>query len=175
MKILNTIESLKNFFDFGIVFESIQNSRKHKFDIDFGEVLNRILWGEGYGELTPPQLSEKFQSEDSNTLIVDVRENERYQKNHIEGSISNPFDDFLKDVLVEEKYSDYLDKEIVLVCDTGHMSRVAASVLAEEGFNKVYSLKRGMRRWQRWQNLLTFWNGFISENKLQWTRCCISN
>ena len=99
---------------------------------------------------------------------------ERYQKNHIEVSISNPFDDFLKDVLVEEKYSDYLDKEIVLVCDTGHMSRVAASVLAEEGFNKVYSLKRGMRRWQRWQKLQSYYINIKNEKNLLWTCCCAS-
>jgi rhodanese-related sulfurtransferase len=43
-----------------------------------------------------------------------------------------------------------LKKKLFLVCDTGHMSRVTGSVLAEERFNKVYSLKKGMRRWYRW-------------------------
>ncbi len=175
MKIINVLESLINFFDFGIVIESIQNSRKHKFSLDFVEFMKRLLWGEGYYELTPPQLSEKLQNGNLNTLIVDLRENERFEKNHIEGSISNPFDDFLGDVLVKEKYYDYLEKEIFLVCDTGHMSRVAGSVLADEGFKKVYSLKRGMRRWQRWQNLLTFCNDFNGEKNLFWTCCCTSN
>ena len=80
MKFLNVLESLINFFDFGIVIESIQNSRKHKSDIDFVEVLKRLLWGEGYYELTPPQLSEKLQDENSNTLIVDLREKTRFEK-----------------------------------------------------------------------------------------------
>ena len=46
-----------------------------------------------------------------------------------------------------------LKKSIILVCDTGQKSRVAASVLIDEGFSKLVSLKRGMRRWHRWEML----------------------
>ena len=35
------------------------------------------------------------------------------------------------------------------------MSRVAGAILAEEGFKNIYSLSRGMRRWNRWQKILT--------------------
>lgn len=174
MKILNIFESLINCFDFGFVIETVRNSMKHKFDIDFVEVFKRLIWGGGYDELTPPQLSKKLQNGNSNPLIVDLREKERFEKSHIEEAISSPFDDFLRDVLVEEKYSDSLEKEIVLVCDTGHMSRVAGSVLAEEGFEKVYSLKRGMRRWLRWQNLLTYSHSLNNEKNWYVAGCCIS-
>ena len=63
--------------------------------------------------------------------------------------------------MLDQKYADYMDKEMVLVCDTGHKSRVAGTILAEEGFKKIDSLSRGMRRWNRWQKLLTQCN---SEN-----------
>jgi len=66
----------------------------------------------------------------------------------------HPFDDFLKSVLMDRDYREFKQRKLVLVCDTGHQSRVAASILAEEGFAKAYSLNRGMRRWSKWQNLL---------------------
>jgi rhodanese-related sulfurtransferase len=142
--------------------------------LDIVEFFKYLLWGEGYYELTPPQLSEKFKNGKLNTIVIDLREKDRFEKSHIEGSISSPFDDFLKSVLVEQKYSEYLEKDIVLVCDTGHMSRVAGSVLAEEGFKKVYSLKGGMRRWQRWQNLLRYCNDLHDEKIPLRTCCCFS-
>ncbi len=142
--------------------------------MDFVEIFKYLLWGEGYFQLTPPQLSEKLKNRTINTLFIDLREKERFEKDHIEGSISIPFDDFLRSVLVEQKYSDYIEKDIVLVCDTGHMSRVAGSVLAEEGFKKVYSLKRGMRRWRKWQILVTFCTKLQSKKELLWVFCCES-
>jgi len=110
----------------------------------------------------------------NDVLVIDLREKEQFEKGNIETAISNPFDAFLKSVLVDQKYADYLDKEIVLVCDTGHMSRVAGAILAEEGFKKVYSLSRGMRRWKRWQNMLTQCNNLKYEkNALVASCCCI--
>jgi rhodanese-related sulfurtransferase len=174
MKIIKVIESLMNFFDIGIIIESIQNSIKHKFELDFVEIFKYLLWGKGYYQLTPPQLTEKLKNKELNSLIIDLREKEQYEKNHIEGSISIPFDDFFRSVFIEQKYSAYIEKDIVLVCDTGHMSRVAGSVLAEEGFKKVYSLKRGMRRWRRWQNLVKFCANLQSKKDLLWAYCWVS-
>jgi rhodanese-related sulfurtransferase len=174
MKKITIIESVINFFDFGFIIETIKNSMKHKFELDILEFFKHLLWGEGYYELTPPQLSAKLKNGKLNTLVIDLREKDRFEKSHIEGSISSPFDDFLKSVLVEQKYSDYLEKDIVLVCDTGHMSRVAGSALAEEGFKKVYSLKRGMRRWRRWQNLQTSLINLQNKKDLLCTDCSIS-
>ena len=42
---------------------------------------------------------------------------------------------------------------MVLVCDTGQLSKVAAAIMAEDGFTQVYSIKGGMRRWNRWMTL----------------------
>jgi hypothetical protein len=42
-------------------------------------------------------------------------EKKRFEKSRIPGSLSSLFDDFLRDVLVEEKYSDYLENEIILL------------------------------------------------------------
>jgi len=110
----------------------------------------------------------------NDVLVIDLREKEQFEKGNIETAISAPFDAFIKSVLVDQKYADYLDKEIVLVCDTGHMSRVAGAILAEEGFKNIYSLSRGMRRWNRWQKILTQYNRQKYKKNSLLVRCLVS-
>lgn len=151
----NAIEPITNFFDFGIYIQSIKNSRKLKTEIGLKEFYKNLLFGQGYKQISPLQLIEKLKREDNTVLVVDIRDSEKFNAGHIKGAVSSPFDDFLKQVLVDGKYDDLHHKDIVLVCDTGHMSRVAGSLLAEEGFKSVYSLRNGMRRWNNWQNLVS--------------------
>jgi rhodanese-related sulfurtransferase len=169
MKTLTIIESIKNIFDVGIIIESLNNARKHRFEMDTVEFLKQLFWGNGYCNITPPQLSEKMEKRGSDVLVIDLREKEHFEKGNIETAISNPFDGFLKSVLVDQKYTDNFDKEIVLVCDTGHKSRVAGAILAEEGFKKIYSLSRGMRRWNRWQKMLSQYNRLKTTKRI----CCL--
>jgi len=154
MKTLTIIESINNFLDIGVIIESLSKAGKRRFEMDLAAFLKQLFWGKGYENITPPQLSEIVEKRANGLLVIDLREKERFEQGHIKTAISNPFDAFLKSVLVDRKYEDYLEKEIVLVCDTGHMSRVAGSILAGEGFKKVYSLSRGMRRWNRRQKML---------------------
>ena len=155
MKTLKIIEIITNCLDVGHIIESLNNARKRRFEMDMVEFLKQLFWGNGYYNITPPQLSEKVEKRGNDILVIDLREKEQFEKDGIETAISNPFDAFIKSALVDQTYADYLDKEIVLVCDTGHMSRVAGAILAEEGFKIIYSLSRGMRRWNRWQKILT--------------------
>ena len=90
---------------------------------------------------------------EDNVHIIDLRETETYKKNHINGSISRPIDDFLKEIFEGMYYSKKTDLKIILVCDTGQLSKVAASIMTEEGFTQVYNIKGGMRRWNRWMKL----------------------
>lgn len=44
----------------------------------------------------------------------------------------------------------------LLLCDSGHMSRAAGEILAEEeGFTRVFSLRGGTRRWRKWHESRT--------------------
>ena len=147
------LESLLNVTDIGAVFESIKNYRKRSWQIDLGEILGYMIIGKGYTNLTPPQTSRLLLENEDNVLIVDLRETETYEKNHINGAISRPIDNFLKDIFAGTYSSKKTDLKIVLVCDTGQLSKVAAAIMTEDGFTQVYSIKGGMRRWNRWMNL----------------------
>ncbi len=153
MNRLAMIESTQNFFDYGVFIETLKNSLKVKMEMGLKDFIYHLFLGKGYFELTPAKLSEEMEL-NPDLLIVDLREEEKYKKDHIEGAVLHPFDDFLKSVLVDGEYNEFKKKKLVLVCDTGHKSRVAASILAEEGFENAFSLTRGMHRWNKWQNLL---------------------
>jgi rhodanese-related sulfurtransferase len=147
------LESFLNATDIGAVFESINNYRKRRWQVDLGEIIKYMIIGKGYTNLTPPQTSRLLLENEDNVRIVDLREPEAYEKNHIKGSISRPIDDFLKEIFEGTYSSAKTDLKIVLVCDTGQLSKVAAAIMTEEGFTQVYSIKGGMRRWNRWVKL----------------------
>ena len=147
------LESFLNAIDIGIVFESINNYRKRSREVDLGKIIKYMIIGKGYTNLTPPQTSRLLLENEDNVRIVDLREIETYEKNHINGSISRPIDDFLKEIFEGNYSSKKTDLKIVLVCDTGQLSKVAAAIMAEEGFTQVYNIKGGMRRWNRWMKL----------------------
>jgi rhodanese-related sulfurtransferase len=163
MERLVVIESINNAMDMGIFREVIQNSLKTRFEMGPKEFLKHLMFGIGYDELTPPQLSRKLENPEQKPLIIDLRDNYKFKEGHISGAVLHPFEDLLRDVLMDDRYLAYKNSPIVLVCDTGHQSRVAASVLTDEGFLKISSLKRGMRRWNRWKKLVS--NCRQSKNK----------
>lgn len=147
------LESFLNAIDIGAVFESINNYRKRSWQVDLGKIIKYMIIGKGYTNLTPPQTSRLLLEDEDNVRIVDLRETETYEKNHINGSISRPIDDFLQEIFEGTYSSNRTDLKIVLVCDTGQLSKVAAAIMTEEGFTQVYSIKGGMRRWNRWMKL----------------------
>ena len=153
MKRLTMIESIYNLLDFGVYVEIVQNAKKKRFQMALKIFLQHLFFGRGYKNLTPPQLETFLKNEDSQSIVIDLREKKSFKREHIPGAILHPFDDFLRYILVDGGYEDYKNQPIILVCDTGQKNRVAASVLIEEGFSKVVSLKRGMRRWHRWEKL----------------------
>ena len=147
------LESFLSAIDIGVVSESMNNYRKRSWQVDLGEIIKYMIIGKGYTNLTPPQTSRLLLENQDTVRIVDLRKTETYEKNHINGSISRPIDDFLKEIFENTYSSNKTDLKIVLVCDTGQLSKVASAIMTEEGFTQVYNIKGGMRRWNRWMKL----------------------
>jgi rhodanese-related sulfurtransferase len=76
-------------------------------------------------------------------VIIDVRNPEEYEEEHIDGAVNIPLDD-LPDHLGE------LDKtkDLILVCLSGLRSGKAVPFLEENGF-KARIVKGGMIEWRR--------------------------
>ncbi len=144
------LESFLSAIDIGAVFESVNNYRKRTWELDVREILKHMITGKGYINLTPPQTSHLIFNNQDRIIIVDLRDVRAYGKKHIDGSLSKPIDDFLKEIYEGSFSAPSNNSKIVLVCDTGKLSKVAASIMIENGFTEVYSIKGGMRRWNRW-------------------------
>ena len=83
-------------------------------------------------------------SNQDKALIVDIRDSASFDAGHItasknipSGVLSNRSNEIIKD-----------DKYIVLVCETGSVSRSAGETLKKEGFENICILKGGINEWK---------------------------
>ncbi len=77
-------------------------------------------------------------------LVVDVREPWEYQEGHLPGAVNIPLS------RLPEKLSELpQDRPILLVCNSGNRSGVAADFLVQQGFpgERVYNLEGGTYAW----------------------------
>lgn len=74
--------------------------------------------------------------------LLDVRQPEEYAAGHIPGALLVPLGDLPKRMSEINQ-----DKPVLVYCAIGGRSRVAAQMMAEEGFGKVYDLAGGFKGW----------------------------
>jgi rhodanese-related sulfurtransferase len=78
-------------------------------------------------------------------FIVDVRQPEDYAKGFIAGAVNVPLRELAKNLQALPA----LDREIVVVCDTGHRSAIGMALLRMLGYNKARSLEGGLQAWRQ--------------------------
>ena len=103
-------------------------------------------------EHMPWDLEERLR-DNPDLLLVDVREPHEYEAMHIEGSLLVP-----RGILESACEWDYeetepelvmaREREVVVVCRSGHRSVLAANSLQVLGFRNVASLQTGIRGWK---------------------------
>ncbi|MCE1253074.1 MAG: rhodanese-like domain-containing protein [Anaerolineae bacterium] len=88
-------------------------------------------------------ISQAAEKRDAGAFILDVRQPEEWVQFHIPGATLIPLGE-LPDRLNEVPK----DKEIVVVCRTGHRSAQGRDILRNAGFEKVTSMAGGVTQWQ---------------------------
>lgn len=73
--------------------------------------------------------------EKDNYLIIDVREDYEYKESHLENSINISVNELEKRI---NEISSFKEKNIVVLCRSGRRSRMAAQILVNNGFKKVF-------------------------------------
>jgi rhodanese-related sulfurtransferase len=82
---------------------------------------------------------------ESDTLIIDVREAPDFVQSHIENAVNTPLSklsDYLK------KIADHQKKPVLIACQNGTRSLTAAKLLTKEGFEQVFVINGGMQAWE---------------------------
>lgn len=84
--------------------------------------------------------------ENLHPFILDVRTPQEYQQIHIEGTTLIPIQQLQARIteLESKKYED-----VFIYCATGNRSTVAARILANLGFKRIYNLRYGVYDWAR--------------------------
>ncbi len=98
------------------------------------------LFGPKVPEMTPQEVAQAMK--EGRVVVVDIRDARAYAQGHIAGGRHVP-------ALHREIASLPKDKPIVVVCRSGRRSIGAARLLMREGFSSVYSMRGGMRAWER--------------------------
>lgn len=79
-------------------------------------------------------------------IIIDVRENDEWNSQHIPGAIHIPLGQ-VKSRLAEIKQ--YQGQPIIMQCRSGKRSARASNILMDAGFIEVYNLTGGIIAWSK--------------------------
>ncbi|HED17122.1 MAG TPA: rhodanese-like domain-containing protein [Gammaproteobacteria bacterium] len=120
---------------------------------NYRQLVEEIL--PGINELFPWDVSEKLDDKEA-LLIIDIREPYEYDRLRIHNSINVPRGilESACDYGYEETVPELAaarDQQVVLVCRSGNRSVLAAKVMQEMGYTKVYSMKTGMAGWNDYE------------------------
>jgi rhodanese-related sulfurtransferase len=116
-----------------------------------GLIIGGVMWlfsappvtAAGLTTIDGPQL-QALLGDGKKVVIVDVREPELFAVGHIPGAINIPYDDAKPRILRELQPQD----RIVFVCHGGPMGDELGTLLAGRGYQSVYNLRGGMKKWK---------------------------
>lgn len=95
-----------------------------------------------FGTITPLMAVAKMN--ESDTVVVDVREVEEFIKGHIETAINVPLSKLPEHL---SKLENNKKSPLLIACETGTRSASAAKILTKAGFEQVFVMTGGMVAW----------------------------
>lgn len=99
----------------------------------------------GMGSISPEQLAARLTVGDATVAVVDVRTGVEYRSGHIEGAVPVSL---VSLPLRISMLAPHRQREVVLICLSGHRSRIAGLMLTLAGFRHVTNLEGGMAAWR---------------------------
>lgn len=95
-------------------------------------------------DVSPEEAAELFKAHKA--IIVDVREPEEWNEQHIQGAIFMPLGD-VKNRLHE--LAAYKTSTVIMQCRSGKRSAKAAQILMDAGFKDIYNMQGGILAWSK--------------------------
>ena len=120
-------------------------------------------------ELFPWDLEEKINS-DADVLLLDIREPYEFEAMHIKGAINVPRGilETACDYDYEETVPELVEarqREVVVICRSGKRSVLAADVMKQMGYERLMSLKTGMRGWSDYEQAMVDADGKLVDEE----------
>jgi len=95
-----------------------------------------------FGTISPLMAVTKMN--ESDTIIIDVREVDEFIKGHIEPALNMPLSKLPQQLA---KLENHKKKPILIACENGTRSASAGKILAKAGFEQVFVMTGGMLAW----------------------------
>ena len=104
----------------------------------------------GVALISPEELEEKLDSEDP-PVLLDIRDSFELKSalGHLEGIVHIPLGELER---LYPKLTDDKDKEIAVVCRSGHRAIAASKLLVAKDFGRVSILDGGMIAWRKYED-----------------------
>ncbi|MFU8789680.1 MAG: rhodanese-like domain-containing protein [Methylobacter sp.] len=96
-----------------------------------------------FGSISPLLAVAKMN--DSDTIVIDVREADDFLKGHIEQATNTPLGNLATHL---PKLEAHKNKPILIACQTGTRSAAAGKLLTKAGFEQVFVITGGMQAWE---------------------------
>ena len=94
----------------------------------------------GKTQFVSQESAEEYIDNQQNILIIDLRDEHEYNENHLLNSINIPYSELENRI---EELMPYQNNPIILYCEKGSRSSMAAKKLEELGFTKIFVIKDG--------------------------------
>jgi len=79
-------------------------------------------------------------------VILDVRTSGEYKKGHLKDSVHIPVQKLQSRL---KELAPYKDERILIYCATGNRSTVASKILIDNGFKRIFNMRRGIVDWSK--------------------------
>jgi len=97
-----------------------------------------------YREVAPREAAELIRN--ITPLVLDVRTPGEYSRGHLKDSVLIP----LQQLQARwQEIAGYRNRDVLIYCATGNRSTVAAKILIDNGFKRIYNLRPGIAGWER--------------------------
>lgn len=80
-----------------------------------------------------------------NTVVVDVREHDEFNKGHIESAVNLPLSKIKEQT---SSFETYKNNQLLIVCQDGTRSATAGKIVTKAGLKDVFVITGGMQSWQ---------------------------
>ena len=89
--------------------------------------------------------AEELKKRIKEVYIIDVRESDEYQQEHIEGAVNIPLGKLIRDA---SKGVVPKEKNIVVHCKSGVRGAIALEFLKKKGYSSIQNLEGGFEAWK---------------------------
>lgn len=93
--------------------------------------------------VTQEALLERQQRADADLVVLDVRSPAEFAAGHVPGAMNIPHDRIGEHLAEVPR-----DKDVVLYCQSGRRAGIAAQVLAEQGYTRLFHLEGDIAAWK---------------------------